>query len=449
MNSIATKKNESNSVYLDHPNDHYTMLNSTTYGISWIQYLPSDEAKDKGARIKIHALSTRRSDLLTLLASCSDQENTFIAVNQFRGKRCIDNLTAFNTLFADVDNVPNCSVDGIREFVEDAGLPPASVIVMSGRGAHVYWLFDHPEKKGNLALWNLVQQNIYDRLTSVGCPADKRCKDAGRILRLIGTVNPKKGVTTPKVFGLDYRHRYTLPDIVDWLDVHVEPVKTIPTREVKTNNVRSLVRANAERGRFPKVGTVSGHALRWQKVLHDLRVIKQAGPIPEGHRNTWLFLYAVAVSWFVDPLYLESDLTNAIADCGLSESEARNSIKSVLDRAVTDKAHWTDPDVETKRYRFKRETLWSWAEPLIAAVALRSNLTAVDWVIANDIRSLAPEALHISRKAKRHADRIQVKSNRATYLAGSVEAAKPWEALGISRSTYYRRLKVGQQDLFI
>ena len=44
-------------------------------------------------------------------------------------------------LWTDIDNV---TVAEVRERVAKAGLPPPSIVVNSGNGAHLYWLLDEP-----------------------------------------------------------------------------------------------------------------------------------------------------------------------------------------------------------------------------------------------------------------------------------------------------------------
>ena len=123
--------------------------------------------------------------------------NVYYAVSSFadkRGGRKQDNVAYTRALFLDVD----CGAtkpfadwrEGLRHvggFIQENNLPKP-MIVLSGNGLHVYWVFDRdlePTEWRPLAdALKRVMPAIYDR----SVPAD-----SARVLRAAGTINPKGG----------------------------------------------------------------------------------------------------------------------------------------------------------------------------------------------------------------------------------------------------------------
>jgi hypothetical protein len=407
-------------------NEHYDLLNKTTYGLTW--------SFDLASKWSI-ALSSRDADLPARLSALNGKTDTYLAVNQFNGKRCILNLSALNTCFTDID-LPNITPDGVRQFIDDAMLPPASLIVMSGRGAHAYWVFPEAEKKGRQPLWRAIQESINTKLNAVGCPADRKAMDPARVLRVVGSINSKVNTT---VVGYPTDYRWTLDELAEWVDA--EP----PVPRITPGQVRSLSVARADR-RMPSVGMSRHIGNRWHLVIGDLKALLDEcrGKMPVGYRNEWLFIYAVAVSWFADADNLQSDLLNAIQSCGLNEADALASVQSVISRAVADKALLPDENglfAPASRYKFKRQTLWARFEPLVQSLALAKGVTISNMVDLMDLRAIVPEGTRHARRLERQATKRDCQA-RADYLASfenSAEKVQPWIALNISRATFYRR----------
>ena len=66
----------------------------------------------------------------------------------------------------------------VRTFLHDEGIPAASLIVSSGRGLYLKWLFETPIPQSALPRWNAVQCELVERLQGFG--ADPMAKDASR-----------------------------------------------------------------------------------------------------------------------------------------------------------------------------------------------------------------------------------------------------------------------------
>lgn len=84
--------------------------------------------------------------------------------------------------------------------IQDAGLPPPSYVIATGGGLCPKWLFDFTVPSVARARWQSLQNEIVDR---IGClvghmgdaewqwPVDRAASDAARVLRLVGSFNPR------------------------------------------------------------------------------------------------------------------------------------------------------------------------------------------------------------------------------------------------------------------
>lgn len=209
------------------------------------------------------------------------------------------------------------------------------------------------------------------------------------------------------------------------------------------SEVRDFGVARAQRGLSAPKGSIYA---RWHLVYQDLLKIAEyyfLGGIPEGHRNDWLFLSAVSLSWFANPATLADELYRQakVWTPGLRADEVRAAIRTPLERAglAADgkqfewQGQFCDP-----RYKFKRETLWEWMRPIIPT-DLASQLRAI---VSNETKAAHEQ----EREAKR--DRV-VEGRYDSHERGpkvdvsSAAQQKPWVALGLSRATYYRQKKAG------
>lgn len=130
--------------------------------------------------------------------------NTYYALSTFntRFKRTQDNVHSTRALFLDIDCAPEKAVEkkgyasqqdglqALQEFLIVTGMP-MPMIVSSGRGLHVYWTLTEP-------LTPMGWQPLADALKSTfqmnGFLFDPAVTaDSARVLRPVGTHNPKNG----------------------------------------------------------------------------------------------------------------------------------------------------------------------------------------------------------------------------------------------------------------
>ena len=110
----------------------------------------------------------------------------------FKPNRRVVNLWRLPLCFVDLDThktawgclSPEPVSLAVRMFLDNEGIPPASLIIHSGRGLYLKWLFANALPSAALPRWNRVQRELVDRLQPFG--ADPNAKDASRVqLKLI------------------------------------------------------------------------------------------------------------------------------------------------------------------------------------------------------------------------------------------------------------------------
>lgn len=127
--------------------------------------------------------------------------NIYYAVSSFKDRSCRTQENALMTkaLFLDVDCGPEKPYADWREglralntYVVKADMPKP-MIVRSGNGLHVYWVFteEMPSKE-----WKVLAEGFKQSLRKHGFVTDMSVPaDHARVMRPIGTVNPKGGGT--------------------------------------------------------------------------------------------------------------------------------------------------------------------------------------------------------------------------------------------------------------
>jgi hypothetical protein len=241
--------------------------------------------------------------------------DSFITQGEFyRQSRTLASLRSIGLVFADLDdhdlfaNGDAWAVGHILQAVEDEGLPAPSLIVHSGRGAHLKWLFDRPVPKEDLPRWDALEREIVARLRDQ-LDADGNCRDATRVLRIVGTVNMKSGNVVRIVWRNDLNGelvRYSFDTLFD------EVVPLRPSHDLVQPDGQPVIKPTA--ARRPNTGYTI-RSLHWGR-FNDLRQLCRArgwtkanGGIPVGHRDQMIFLMAVSLSYLARPETWWQELT--------------------------------------------------------------------------------------------------------------------------------------------
>jgi hypothetical protein len=310
--------------------------------------------REKGAWSKLN----QDSPLIPkFLAAQNGHPDRYITVNEFRSWRITRNLSSLRAVYVDIDG--STDVFAALDALSDAKMPEPSLVIYSGRGMHLYWLLDATPAQA-IPVWQLIENALVDALKPLG--ADPAAKDCTRVLRLCGTINSKNGAEVHGriLSGL----RWTLHELANEVLGYRDPQHRRPKAKV-----RSL---NAEREGRKYAGSIYH---RWYLVYRDLIKIAEApeyllGGIPEGGRDKWLFLTSVALSWYVphDRIVEEIARSARIWTPGLLLQEITRTMKPVINRAEAaargEKVEWQGQEFDP-RYRFKRQTLYDWMQPII------------------------------------------------------------------------------------
>lgn len=411
------------------PQQHYDLLHGAAHGtvILW-------ERLSNGRQW--HKLRPGSAEIPQILSGHAGDDDCYMTVNQFYGWRTIDKLQSLRAMYLDIDGCTD--LDLVLEALRDAALPPPSVAVFSGRGIHLYWIHE-PTIARALPVWQRCQDRLINLMKHLG--ADPAARDCPRVLRLVGSVNIKNGETARGL--VLHEKKWNFHDLCDAI-LGYRPERVQPserdTHKPKAATVRDLTTGRANRGQRPRNGSIYD---RWYLVYQDLRAIAghygKAG-IPEGHRHTWLLLTAVSLSWFAHADTISDELTRQakIWTPGQTDTEILSALKEPLKRAVEASKGLTreyqDEQVDA-RFRYKRKTMYGLLQKIIP-LELAPKLRAI---VSDDTKAEHERERELARAPR---DRVAEGRHKSRH-EDSLSALAPWDALGISRATYYRQRAAG------
>ena len=359
----------------------------------------------------------------------------FLTVNQFFPWRRVRFLRSLRAFFVDLDRPEDDPERVLREALEfccEAWIPAPSLAVFSDRGLHLYWLI-RPAPPEALPLWQRVEDALVRKLKPFG--ADPTAKDCTRVLRLVGGRTKDGKIVTGRLLEDPPRY-WTLREMADAL---LGERKKRP----KKAQIRSLQAEKAGRR------ITGGIYARWYLVYQDLLKIAEHHNhhIPEGHRDKWLFLASVALSWFLPPDRLLFEITaHARQFTSLPLQEVQRTMKPVVERAQKaaegEKVRWNGLEIDP-RYRFRRETLYSWLGDLIPE-ELIPQLRAV---VPEEVRKARDRKRKWSKRQDHYTGEGYRLSNADKYAQARLLRAKGWSLrriaweLGVDETTVRRWCK--------
>tara|TARA_R110001606_G_scaffold397294_2_gene573359 strand:- start:69 stop:1550 length:1482 start_codon:yes stop_codon:yes gene_type:complete len=434
VNSYITKKQ----------NNFYGADLATFSSLEHFDFLHSDQAGtvivwqklEKNAWHKITPTDTR-----DLILDQVDKEDRYLTVNEFSGWRQISLLKSLRALFVDIDN-PRLTVHYILSYCAENYIPEPTLILMSGRGAHLYWLLK-PEDRNKLGLWQLVENHLISEFAEIG--ADPAAKDCTRVLRLADTINSKNKVKTQGYIINEDRH-----DLVDFASEYLPAtirekslysvnnppvIKTVPHKAI----VRDIATKQKSRKR---TGSIYDW---WHLVYRDLIMIAEhhfpGGKITEGSRDNWLFLMSVALSWFTHAEAIESEIAFTASQY-LHADDVKETLRGMS--SAIERAHlsaegktikWNGQERDA-RYHYRRETLLEKMSEFVTP-DLIPKLRAI---IPADVR----EARRQEREDARYASRHKGDKEKAQAVLMRQEGMKITEIakhFGVTRMTVHNWLK--------
>ena len=218
-----------------------------------------------------------------------------------------DKLRYLTACWVDIDfyKIPGMTLGGavgaVIDLQDQGHLPPATMLVDSGRGLWVFWLLRENESPVRAwaeptGTWNRIQRALTRRLEQI--EPDYGAKDGARVTRVPGSKNSKSGRRVRYWLQADANAQpftYRLDELAALLDVRC----THLPREIR----EAVDPKNREKG-------VKGLAMRNRRRLDRLiQVIQHRGRVAEGCRNR------VAVL-----------LANFMHGCKVDEDEIRDTL---------------------------------------------------------------------------------------------------------------------------
>ena len=281
-------------------------------------------------------------------------------VNLWHLPLCFVDLDTYSTAYGKLHEEPLSLA--VRQRLTDEGIPPASLVVHSGRGLYLKWLLKSPLPQAALPRWNAVQREIVSRLADFG--SDPKARDASRVLRLVTTCNTKQpDPELRKVRVLWVEEADGAPLLHDFERL-AEAVLPFTRKEAEA------IEADKPGGRviqFKRGGEsvlaarrFSFETLHWDRVT-DIRKLRQLrDSIAEGGRETFVFLMLneLAKSGQVDAHNFQYETVSLARECDsfIEGSDWSRSTFSTLYRRV--KEHMAGQYGRGQGlYRYKNATL--------------------------------------------------------------------------------------------
>lgn len=385
-----------------------------------------------------HQVSYPLDALGPVIQTINPAFDTWISQATFAAKnRRAVSLRSVGLLFADLDTY---KFDGLRGRTPDQlatlflgycaaeGLPPPSIILFSGRGLQVKWLLETAIDRGSILLWNDVQRALVHILDGFG--ADRNARDVSRVLRLEKTVNTKSGelvrvVHTEPGTASGGLVKYDFEDLAKALLPRLNPL-TPQDKDKTCANLQDKGQTCATPR--PRSSGLSANALNWAR-LEDIRTLwRLRGGVVEGYRETTLF-------WCMNFLVMAAPVPD-----NQFWYEAR-----ALASEIYPGDFWRESDLSTV-YR-KAQEYRAGSRVIYQGRMYPPLYTPKNETLAEAFRIEPEEEQHLQtiisqaekdrrRALKRWAEGVQP---RAEYEANSLERTRPWEALGMSRRTWYRK----------
>ena len=448
---LANRSDVCNDFYITTGQNHYDQLHHNHIGRVFLWR--KNESADRWKRLR-----PNDACIPSLLADQLDQPDRYISVSQFHGWKVVAQLKSLTACFADIDGCTD--VDWCLQAVATAALPSPTFVIQSGRGVHLYWCIDPAPAKA-LGVWQHVENTILQKLKDQGLPVDMVAKDCTRLLRLAGSINSKNGA---KVHGhivndfnwtlhtladevLGFRFQKREENLKQGLELDRNRDQQEKDRKQRTlaedidrdAKVRDFRAAQLRNGIKPTTapnGVKKGSIYQWwQLVYQDLTTIgDQLGGITAGHRDTYLFIYSVALSWFSSPDALQSEII-LVAKKLMPELRA-NEIKKAIEPNVKRVKKWMngekviwDGKERDPRYWFKRQTIFERLEEIIPKD------------LYPDLRAILPASVIKERKAEAdksrdRSERFQDKNTKSGVRVGNQEKAAQARELRAAGKTY-------------
>jgi len=256
-------------------------------------------------------------DMPDVLKHWSGTSNSWISQAEFKkpNRRAV-NMLRVGLAFIDLDyykidnlrgKTPDYVLNQVFARCVERQIPLPNLVVYSGRGLQIKWLFGHTLPRKALIRWNRLQSTLIETFKDLG--ADPVARDVSRVLRLVDTYNSKSRRLVEVILH-DQQHRYQFDAMCDQV-FEYSRAEIQAFREEAKNKREARQFKLIEGGRNTTgLRSFSGNQLAWDR-LHDLRRLTELrGGVVEGERMKTLFwqLNFLLLSGATNPnqMYLEA-----------------------------------------------------------------------------------------------------------------------------------------------
>lgn len=434
-------------------------------------HLAAIHPKDRWAIVTISQLQDKkfhdkRTDTRRSLQLARDLAakpgDLYVSMNTFvdGSSRQLSNLRSLNNLFVDLDYYKTEKTAGmsgldVMELVLDRlhelGRPAPTLVVDSGRGLQFVWTHTSLPTYA-IARWTACQKQICADLADFG--ADARARDGSRVLRLAGTVNSKSGRRT-SLLRFD-KENAAFPRNFDDLANDILPYTRA---EIRSLRAEAAARGPKDRvikdrgGRsIPKLdGATYGDTL-----LNDVfKLISHrypSGELPEGNRDKYFFIAALAAAWNSPSAAIEDTIVAmATRMSSWTEDATKQAISCVLNRAeaaASGKKIEFNGKLVDPRYRMKAETVIEWLEISEDEMRDADLRLAVTDELKKERRRAAAEAKRRSEgrrtQAEVSADRMRLARQVERLIDAGRTQTQVAKALRLTQGQVSRLLKAAR-----
>lgn len=287
------------------------------------------------------------------------QVDAYVSMQEFHGRRCVANLVSLRSLYVDLDyeDIPELRQYGPHEVLDmvlstlaDAGISPPTLAVASGSGLHLIWQFS-PIRAEALPRWQAVEKHLVQALAAYG--ADPAVTDPARVLRLVGTKNVHREVTSLLPVGEVYSFNQLADSIL--------PRTRAELRDLRARKARKA--AEKPRASRPKAPEGYGSESLGAALMEDMHAfVSERGPSMRNHRRRAVYYYAVgAAKALSSPEAVRAECRRFGAEvCGWSEHQADTALGTVFDKTEAayrgEKVEYEGRQVDP-RYTFRAEDI--------------------------------------------------------------------------------------------
>lgn len=413
------------------------------------------------------------SSIVDYLQSLKGKQDKYISLNTFFGRRQHSHLKCLTALVVDLDlskaaeRANDYAGDFMRmrqdalDLISAAGIPIPNFATHTGKGVHLYWLFDRILPAHAFSRWQACQKSLIQLLKTVG--ADEAIKDSARVLRLVGTVNSTApnhcARVTSQVFnGNRYNFDFLADQVLPLTRQDLDLLRAARADRVKEIGIKQAAAGvavksapGARRGRRFS-STAIGRLADLGRLATDL----YPEGVPEGLRDKYLFYATCNLAWICRRETLETEVLawKAKHVPSMADKEALSMMGSAIRRAHAayslNEGKAFENIFDDERYVHSAESLWTAFGDDVQRAGLVDQMQLI--LPAGVLK----ERRRAARKAQRpdHYTGLGIRTSNIksaleahTLRAGGASLREISEQLGFAPKTILAWLDIDQVDL--